>query len=228
MGTCHASRNGENQDALCCGKNRNFCVISLADGVSACRDAKRGAAIASQAITDLFLNKGDHFLEFEDGQIAELALSHVLFELRRLAVDASHPIEELSSTIASVLIDRKKRRMLCFNLGDGIIMGTGNGKCRVLSMPADSSSGCCVTTTKGAERAARVKRFDIGSLETVVICSDGAWGEMFSGNRLRPEVLQMLSRGEYDPLKDFLAGRDCRDDHSFISLDMRQSRRKSA
>lgn len=229
MGAYHMDTDGENQDALCHGQNKKLCVISLADGVSTCKEARSGAEIASRAITSLLLKNGEHFLEFDNEQIAEYALSHILFELKQRAKEDSEDIEEYSSTIASVLVDKKKKKMLCFSLGDSIIMATGNGKCRVLAMPADSSSGCCVTTTGSAAEMVSVKRFDAGSVESVVICSDGAWTQMFAKNKLKPEVAALLANNEYDGLEDFLMKQNCSDDYSFISLDMRRkSRRKSA
>lgn len=229
MGKHHAMAHGENQDALCHGKIKDLCVISLADGVSTCQEAKRGAFVASQAITNLFLKKGKHFLEFDAEQIADFAVSHILCELEQEALNASLPVIDYSSTVASVLVDKRKNRMLCFNLGDSVIMASGNGRCKVLCMPSDSSSGCCVTTTKRAEKSVSVKVCDIGPMESVVICSDGAWREMFVKNRLKPEIARMLSNNEYDELKDFLISQNCFDDYSFISLDMRhESRRKCA
>ena len=227
IGAYHIDTDKENQDAICHGQNKNFFVITLADGVSSCKEAKGGAEIASKAMPNLLLKKGGHFLEFEDGQIAEFALSHVLFELKKCAEKESIEVEELSSMIASVLVDRKKRRMLCFNLGDSIIMAVEKGKCRVLSMPTDSSSGCCVTTTRNAPAMASVKLLDTASVESIVICSDGAWKQMFDKNKLKPEVYSILANNEYDGLKSFLSTQNCFDDCSFVSLDMRQ-RRKSA
>ena len=228
MGTYHAQTDGENQDALCCGKSRDYFVISLSDGVSECREAKRGASIASQAITNLFLKKGSYFLEFDEEQIADFALSHILCELQQEAEHSQQPVIDYSSTVASVLVDKRKKRMLCFNLGDSIILAVGKGRCRVLCMPSDSSSGCCVTTTRLAEKMVSVKLCEIGSMESVIICSDGAWREMFLKNRLKPEVAELLSNNAYDALKDFLTGQNCFDDFSFIALDMRHELRRNS
>lgn len=227
MGECHALTNGENQDALCHGENKNLCVISLADGVSTCREAKRGASITCRAVTNLFLKKGNYFLKFKNEQIADFVLSHILCELKQQAASSSGSIVDFSSTVASVLVDKKRKKMLCFNLGDGIILASGNGRCKVLCMPADSSSGCCVTTTERAEKMVSVKSCDVGSLESVVICSDGAWRQMYDKNKLRPEVFNILVDNEFDKLKDFLVKQNCPDDFSFISLDMRQRNKRN-
>ena len=204
MGTYHAQTDGENQDALCCGKSRDYFVISLSDGVSECREAKRGASIASQAITNLFLKKGSYFLEFDEEQIADFALSHILCELQQEAEHSQQPVIDYSSTVASVLVDKRKKRMLY------------------------SSSGCCVTTTRLAEKMVSVKLCEIGSMESVIICSDGAWREMFLKNRLKPEVAELLSNNAYDALKDFLTEQNCFDDFSFIALDMRHELRRNS
>lgn len=229
MGTYHCNSNGENQDALCHGRNGDFSVISLADGVSACKEARCGAEIASKAITNLLLKKGEYFFEFEEKQIAEFALSHILYELKQQAAKENREVQEYSSTAASVLFDKKHGRMLCFNLGDSMIMAAGKGRCTVLAIPSDSSSGCCVITTRNAASMISVKALDAGSIESVMICSDGAWKQMFFKNRLKQEIAALLVDGGFQELKEYLTKQECFDDCSFIAMDLpRKNRRKSA
>ena len=66
-----------------------------------------------------------------------------------------------------------------------------------------------------------VKLLDTDGIESVVICSDGAWRQMYNKNKLKPEVFDLLVKNEYDGVKEFLIGQNCFDDYSFISLDMR-------
>lgn len=221
-GTHHSEENGENQDALCHAQDRRYCVISLADGASACSEAKSGAEIASRAITQLLFKMGDRLMALNREQIADVVLSHILYELGKHAEDKSTDIGEYSSTVASVLIDKRTKRMLCFSLGDSLILSVGWGCCRVLAMPGDSTLGCCVTTTKSADRMVSVTMTDASKVESVVICSDGAWKQMFNKNKMKPEVLRMLTGNEYDELSDFLREQQCFDDYSFISMDLRQ------
>ncbi|MCD8068883.1 MAG: protein phosphatase 2C domain-containing protein [Lachnospiraceae bacterium] len=229
MGTFHSDNNGENQDSVSYGENERFQVISLADGVSSCDEAKCGAEIASSAITKHFLEKGDFFLSFQEKQVAEYGLSHILYQLGRQAEADSKNVTEYSSTIASVLVDQKAGKMLCFNLGDGMVLAAGDGKCRVIALPSDSSQGCCVTTTREAEAEVFVKVLDLGPTESIVICSDGAWKQMYRKNRLKPEPAYFVGHSEYARLKDFLEKQDCFDACSFVALDLRKKgRRKSA
>ena len=226
MGKNHARTNNENQDALCHGETSGLCVITLADGVSDCAEAKRGAVAASETITKLFLKEGPFFLKCDKEQVTELVISHILWELEKLAKDSSRSINDFSSTVVSVLVDKKRKRMLCFNLGDGIILASEKGKCKVLSQPADSSIGCLVTTTRKAAELVSLRLCDTEEIDSVVICSDGAWREMYMKNRLKPKVAQLLVNNEYDALKDYLINQNCFDDHSFISLDIRRKKRR--
>lgn len=229
IGSNHKENGTENQDVICHGRNSKFSVISLADGVSSCREARSGAETAARAITNLFLKKGDYFLDFEEKEVAELSLSHICWELKKEADAGNEEVEAFSSTLASVLIDRRKKRMLCLNLGDGMILSSGGGRCRILAMPSDSRDGCCVTTTQGASSMVTVKLLDLGSEdESVMICSDGAWKLMCFQNRLKPEIYDMLAGHEYGELRRYLAAQKHFDDCSFISLDMRKRKRRAS
>ena len=229
IGTKHSAANQENQDAICSGKTGQYTAISLADGVSTCEEAKVGAEIASQVINNLFLKKGKYFWGFDDAQIAELAISHILYELNQRAEADKKEVNEYSSTIASVLYDQKKKRLLYFSVGDSMILATGMGGCRVLAMPSNSMLGCCTTTTGHASAMATAKVINVDFLESIIICSDGAWRQMYAKNRLKPEVAKLLFKRKFDGLRDYLISQNSVDDCSFISLDLQNNdRRKSA
>jgi hypothetical protein len=229
IGAYHDSIHEENQDVVYSGTNRRFSVISLADGVSSEKEARAGAEIASEAVTNLFLYKGDCFMDFETEKIAEFTASHVLYELNQKAAADSKAVEDYSSTIASVVYDKRKRKLLLLNLGDSMIIAASNGKCFILAMPSDSLNGCCVTTTKKAALMTKVKVMDVGVLDSILICSDGAWKNMIIKNRLKPEVASLIACGEYRKFKDYLESQESFDDYSFISMDLKHNhRRKSA
>lgn len=216
----HSALSEENQDAVSFATNRKYTVISLADGVSSCKEAKKGAEIACRAVTDLLLMKGDYFLEFEKDQISRGVMAHVLHEIDRQARKESKCTDEYSSTVESALYDKKHHKLLFFHLGDGVIIASGKNGCRVIANPAHSTAGCCVTTTQNAVSATKVGIIDTASFDSVVICSDGAWREMYSGNRLKTEVASFLVERNFDKLKHFLRSQHCFDDYSFISMDL--------
>ena len=209
----------ENQDALCFGDNERFEVIALADGVSTCGMARRGADLTSRAATNLLLKKGQFFLSFEEKKTAESVLAHVLFKLGEDANEKSIPVEAYSSTLACVLFDKETEKLLCLNLGDGLILGIENGCCRVIAKPSDSSHGCCVTTTKNAQEEMCVKILERGNLTSVILLTDGAWRQMLVNNRLREDAAALLESEAFDELKEFFSQHQSEDDYSFIAMD---------
>lgn len=227
-GQHHIKMNEENQDAICNEQNNRYVVISLADGVSTCEKAKQGAELASKAISNLLLKKGTEFFEFENDLISELVVSHIESELREQAKIDLKEVEEYSSTIACVLYDKKKERMLCINLGDGIIIAAKSGKCQIMAAPSNSNNGCSVTTTQNAKQMVSVKKIESLGVDSIVLCSDGAWKQMFDANKLRIEVSNMISNSRYDELKGYLLDRKSFDDFSFIALCKNQENRRRA
>ena len=225
----HRETNGENQDVISQKEGKRYSVISLADGVSTCSHAKIGAAIASASIANLFYKNASFFLAFDEKQIAEYTLSHILSELTQQAENDLTNLCEYSSTIACVLYDRVTGKLLFFNLGDTIIIAVENGMCKIVSMPSNSINGCCVTTTEGAIESIHAGVIEATSFDAIIICSDGAWHHMFEKNKLKPEVTAMLCSKNFKELADYLNAQYCYDDYSFISLDTIQTDgRKSA
>lgn len=219
-GAYHHNKSEENQDAVLYGANQRFSVIALADGVSSCREAKSGARIACEAVTELLLKKGGYFLEFEKEKRAEFAVSHILYKLKKKSQESGGSTEEYSSTIAGVLLDKKAEKLLILNLGDSLILTVKKGECLILSMPSDSASGCCVTTTENASLMVRTDVIDAAGLESILICSDGAWSHMFEKNVLRQEVKMAITGNDYDRLGRYLELQNGFDDYSFISIDL--------
>lgn len=222
-GSDHMVKNTENQDIVYSKTNGDYTVISLADGAGSCAEAKTGAAVACEAISSLLAEKGDWFFRFDYKKISELVMEHVLYELRKTAEEHNKAAEDYSSTVSSVVYDRRRNRILCFNLGDGMIIGTKNGGCKILSMPFENDDSCCVTTTKNAVDAASVRIMTADDVDSVIVCSDGAWKQFFSRCRMTRQIKNVLIRQDYDALEGLLRGKSCADDYSFIAMDLRSA-----
>lgn len=219
-GDFHKKNNIGNQDCLVSGSDKRFSVISLADGVSTCSMAAAGAATAAEAVTEMFVEKGDFFLEFDKETTVDRVISHILFRLNKKAEQSGVEVEEYSSTIASILYDQVTGKMLVLNLGDSLIIGSGNGKCSILSNPSDSSLGCYVTTTKNVAEAVDVQLMSRAGYDSVLICSDGAWKMMVEKDRIRQSIRKMIEHQKYDQLKCFMEKQNNLDDCSFIVMDL--------
>ena len=91
---------------------------------------------------------------------------------------------------------------------------------RILAMPSDSREGTCVTTTRGAFRQAVARTIERDGIDTVWICSDGAWREMFEYGRMKREVAELIENKNFRGLMDLFKKRHSNDDMSFIALDV--------
>ena len=105
-GNLHTGRQEENQDAILSGENGRFLALVLADGVSSCQEAGPGARVACRTAADLLLTQGTRFLMCRGRQAATMLLPQILAALTALAEEDGVPLEEYSSTIACVLLDR--------------------------------------------------------------------------------------------------------------------------
>lgn len=227
-GSYHHNSSEENQDAVLYGRNKRFEVITLADGVSSCERGKEGAWAACEIVTGLLLEKGDYFLNFEKETTADLVTSHILYELEKKAQQNKEAVDAYSSTLASVLFDKKTKKMLFFNLGDSLILATRGERCGILSVPYEGDGGCPVTTTRNVSLAVNTGVIDASMFDSVVICTDGAWQHMFERNRLTQDIQTMLAGQRYDELAQYLESQNGEDDYSFISIDLRKVHRRKA
>lgn len=224
MGEGHAKTINENQDVVFHKKNERYTVISLADGTSSCKMAKKGAELACKGITELLLDKSDYFFTNEKEKIIETLLTHIIYLLDNEAKNNDIDIDEYSSTLTSVLYDRIEKKLLVFSVGDSAIFISGNGKCNLIMAPVDDYKGTYVTTTRDVSKKVFLDIFDKQKMDSLVICSDGAWTEMYDRNRLKPEVMDYLMNMEYEELKKYLVNKKCYDDYSFIAMDLNQLR----
>lgn len=201
------------------GANRRYVVIALADGVSTCKESKKGAEIACNEIVKLMIKKAEYFFDYDTTKIAKFVMEHITFELEKCAILDSISINELSSTLTGIIYDKKKRRLLYVNLGDSLILATQNGMCKIISKPFDSTNGCPVTTTKNSCRVIDVNVIEDCSFDSFFIFSDGAWNTIVNGNDILEEVKTYIINKDYGILFDYIRNRECDDDYSFVLYD---------
>ena len=90
-------------------------------------------------------------------------------------------------------------------------------------MPSDSRNGCYVTTTPDAEKKMKVRKLDAGVYESIYLCSDGAWHNLFDRSRMRQEVQFMIRNNRSSQLGDYLSHTEPFDDCTFISMDLKKN-----
>lgn len=170
-GNYNISRNYANQDAVYEAHNSRYVFIALADGVSECEYADRGACTACCAAADIMLNETERVLEFPDAKLAYLMIEHIRYTLEQTF--ATNDIGAYSSTLAFALVDKKTGRAILFNLGDGAAFRVNSGRMFTEMMPKRQGGLPAQTTTSGAHRAAEVKRVRLRPGESLMLFSDG-------------------------------------------------------
>lgn len=225
-GSHHNYDNDFNQDSIMYGENERFCAMVLADGVSSCSESAKGAEIVCSAVTAYLLKNGERLFCIHEYEIAECITSHILYKLERVSTEELNDIEEYSSTVAFILCDRNTRKMLYFSIGDSLIIAVKQSNCSIVAMPGDSRNGCYVTTTEDAPAMAKTGIIGTENINSIIICSDGAWRLMYNRNRLHQDIKSLLIARNFTALKDILTAKERFDDCSFISVDLNKFYRR--
>ncbi len=220
-GLYHLEVQDENQDALHYGKDERFVVLALADGVSSCGKAKAGAEIAASELVSFLLRNGKYFMQCEPKTAAFQILEQVIFKLTQQAQRDAIPVEEYSSTLSGVLLDRQTETIFCINLGDGMILANQGDRCLILAQPSDSRNGCYVTTTRDAVSTIRTFKRQADDLRAILLCSDGAWLHLYQNGKLKTVAEGLILQGDFVGLQSFLEQQQCKDDCSFLALTLK-------
>lgn len=222
-GKYHLSNEIDNQDAFSTGCNDRFDAVVLADGVSSCKKSGEGAEITVETVKKVFLENGDIIMKSDIKESSWAVLSVLEKELEKKAVQDNEDVKEYASTLAAVLIDRKSKNVFIMNLGDSMIMGIKGMDIGIVGMPCDSSRGIPSTITKLSNHftdSLMINSKDgTFKYDAFVLCSDGAWREMFYKGKIRNDVKEMLIKRNFNGLRNFLKDKNTMDDCTFVALD---------
>lgn len=222
VGTNHRSDDKNNQDAIISGKNQRYDVIVLADGVSSCKKGGEGARITVEAVKNYFLKWGERLINMYAPEREISIHQNIQRYLQKQAEEDGVDIGEYASTLEAILVDKVSKKVMYASIGDGLILKTKNNKVAVVSMPTDSRNGTPTTVDSS-------KYLETGVLEPVdgelaadsfMLCSDGAWKELYYRTNLRPEISEMILKRDYKGISEYLKGKKTFDDCSFITLDI--------
>lgn len=217
-GTHHTREGVENQDAYAAAENEQYSVAVLADGVSSCSQARRGAQLACDTVARLLLGCPDFFMNATHDEIVRVILRNVLHALETEAAADGLDAAEYSSTLSFALHEHATGAALLFQLGDGLILGCRGEDCIPLIQPGTSRNGTCVTTTRNAKLQCVTRFLTDEEAESIVLLTDGAWRSLVSIGELHPDAARALCSGEYDDLQDILDQTQPQDDHTILIM----------
>lgn len=214
-GAMHLEKNIPCQDAVYAAQNSRMKIIVLADGVSACENSHIGAAAACKAAADYVLEYACALSGCDGQKLAFLILEQVVFVLEEQAKELGVRPETLSSTLSFCCISKQTRNCILFHLGDGGVYLLEDGGAELLLPP--SAGRTPSTLTRGAYRAARVRRVDLPGQAQVLLCSDGvtkAMNDPDCGEALR----RAMASRDFEGMKRLLDQAHTPDDCCFITI----------
>ena len=217
-GARHVREGMENQDAAAADENERYTAAVLADGVSSCSQAQRGAMLACDAALRLLLGCGEFFMTATHDDIVRVILRNVLHALEKEAEASGADPAEYSSTLSFALRDRLTGRTLLFQLGDGLILGCRGEQCFPLIQPGSNRGGTCVTTTRYAAVQCVTRAVTDDEADAVMLLTDGAWRSLLSGGVFREDAARAFRESRYDTLQDILTQTQPQDDHTLLIM----------
>lgn len=200
-------------------------MIILADGVSSCSKSRKGAQIACETVEKILTLNGTQLFDLDKKIIANLILDNVLSKLKIEQKKDKCEITDYSSTLSFACLDKNKKRVLSFSLGDSMIYKLSEKGC-ILIDQLDSCSGnkCCVTTTIGASEKVKINKFDSKEMNGIMLCSDGAWRLFYNYNVFDKKLWDNSKKQNYYEFKKHIDNCINIDDSSFIIMDFLQNK----
>lgn len=221
IGIYHKNNNEVNQDVIVTEENQDMMIATLCDGVSTCRYAREGAEITGSSISSFMMGKYHKLLKYDNGTIASKTVNHICHALKKEASEKNRDFEDYSSTVSSVLYDRKGNKLLCLNVGDSIIGGSTEKGIEIIGKPQCGYRGCYVSTTKGVDKVADVSVIDAEKYSSVFICSDGMWKSFYDGERISDDAAEKIGNKAYDDLVNHIRLNPDIDDRSIVVMELK-------
>ena len=176
-------QNTENQDALFYEETENFLFYAVADGVSTCKNSRKGAEVTCKAVCDILLNEFDYFFNSNSKKVSWLILNYIKKQLNILANQSNQSFNSYASTLCFVCIKKGNNTAITFTLGDSHLYILDSKKLFLEDGIIDYEDNIvCATVTENAEKNAVVNFYENFNYDGIIICSDGAWKTLF-GNK---------------------------------------------
>lgn len=212
IGSYHEGLNTENQDYLCSIDEKEFLMVMLADGATACEMGLEGARLSLEAVSQIIECEGASFFNYSKEKIAYLLIEQILYWIE-LKKEKGSDIEEYGSTFILAFMEKKTGRMVLANLGDGAIISIKKRGFSYLLKPKKFNGNPCLTTTVGANKAIDIKVEKLSFGDKIILCSDGCLEQL---NKCKATAIS--NPYDLEALNRALQTTENTDDCSYISL----------
>jgi len=138
-------------------------------------------------------------------------IEQVLYVIEKLC--GTDDAAQYASTLAFALVEKKSGEALLFNLGDGAVLRTAYDSMDTEIQPRTFRGSPAQTTSRGAFRAAEVRRIRLHRGEEVILGSDG----FISALEGSVGIADAIESGDHQRADMILETLDIFDDTSYIA-----------
>lgn len=220
-GAHHENLQSKNEDYALAMRRGNYMAAALADGVSTCQYSREGARIAASLMVDLLLQNAEQLFsqQISAKRFAKNLLQEVFSELRKNAESSYRDVEEFSSTLCAVLIDRQTGHIFCMNLGDSLVFVKPQSEdMQIFSPPWEQVAGGVPSTTIPYGASYADIRIESSCMESVVIFSDGGWSSLYHHGKMPKELEEAFQQQDFRAIQQYMDAQEISDDMSMIAL----------
>ena len=217
-GLYHETTNGKTGDIIHCVDNGRFVALAMADGVSCCKCGNHGAEIASRIAVEYICSQYGA-MKLLPLRWTDTVVRRIRQKLESESIMDGNDIQDYSSTLLAVLVDREQGLLYYCNIGDGILMTVQQQRCPIISMPHIGMGECPVVTTKNIERVIDSGRVSLHGIDHILICTDGAWKLIYQNSILKPCVKKYLLSGAFQKVIEYIETAENVDDSSIAIIE---------
>lgn len=217
-GKRNLERNFECQDALEQAESPTAILTVVADGVTSCEHADKGAALSCEAIKKIMLNETEYIFNLSKERAAALIVKYVYNTLQKYAESQNEDVNSYSSTLSFVCYNKFDGRVMTFTLGDSLAYLIKDSELLLCGKPRVLGNGQTYsTTTEYAEEAVDINIFPRAHADRYILATDGAWKKFYLGGRLSKQIEIAAAENK---IIDYLEKQEHEDDCSIVIMDI--------
>lgn len=222
-GLSHIQNHQPSQDVVLNYTNSTVSILGLADGQSSKKMSAVGGQVVLEHVAAFIDRVGmDSIMSYRYKDELVYDIMRVIREcLQEKAETSNIDIDDLSSTLVLIAIDKTSGRFVTMHLGDGIILGVHNESIICISLPDNgvTSQYTWLTTSQGALNHLRINYGDIADYDRIILVSDGAY-DICHGKRIQQRARHLLLSAKQNDIIEYMLRSQHEDDATIIISDI--------
>ncbi len=170
------------QDRTFILENEIFSIAALADGAGSYAHSEEGAELITQKICDWLVVNYNEIFEDETLAIEKIE-NYIISQLTEYATNKGYELDDLSSTLLVVAIDKQNKTFMAIHIGDGVIGISRENELLLLSdsQNGDSPNMTFMTTSEPLSQYIRIQYGQLtDDISGFMLLSDGGAHVLFA------------------------------------------------